>query len=564
MKRISRCSTIHLFAWLVIFGTAVAAFSPPENYDERRMQLLDETTNLTVPVYVAAFGIRPVYPTRFNLMLPPAGDNDDGHLCALPEIVSNGNREEWGFSIALYVKDGGHCSADKKARVALQIRKTVPAVKFLLIYETDTAHATAPATLFADNDSAPEAFDKIGVLYVRYEQAKSITAQMEARQAMSLTSPNLMDPGSINWSLQFRVEGTHSDDDFRGDNYRNRSSHPDIGLPPANSSEDFYWFRFVLFALLIIAPCFRVLYLWYVCGGRLLWRRNEQTGRIVGIQYIPPIPFWLAIGHGLPQPLASGRLGRVTTLTEAQFANLPEIKYRPAAVAAAAAPGVANDGDDEEPLNKDEADNHEDESKIATEEPDLVVESTPEEPEIRLHPLLEEDLEKQLSADVSVDSDLEKKEPAVDDDAESDSTVQDLNLVPLEDPTLAALGEKNDVVVALQLPSSSSSSAPIEVPQESATERDTATTTTCTACSICIDDFETGETLILLPRCKHAFHRDCIHPWLLERQGCCPLCKTSVLPDEQETDESCADEPPQQQDDATSNENASAQQQEQR
>jgi Ring finger domain len=52
---------------------------------------------------------------------------------------------------------------------------------------------------------------------------------------------------------------------------------------------------------------------------------------------------------------------------------------------------------------------------------------------------------------------------------------------------------------------------------------------TCTLCSICIDDFEAGEKLVLLPRCRHSFHRDCIHPWLTERQGCCPLCKTSVL-----------------------------------
>ena len=53
--------------------------------------------------------------------------------------------------------------------------------------------------------------------------------------------------------------------------------------------------------------------------------------------------------------------------------------------------------------------------------------------------------------------------------------------------------------------------------------------TTCTMCSICIEDFEDGERLRLLPRCKHAFHTDCILPWLKDRQGCCPLCKTIVL-----------------------------------
>jgi hypothetical protein len=60
--------------------------------------------------------------------------------------------------------------------------------------------------------------------------------------------------------------------------------------------------------------------------------------------------------------------------------------------------------------------------------------------------------------------------------------------------------------------------------------------TTCTMCSICIDEFEAGERLTLLPRCQHAFHRDCIMPWLMERQGCCPLCKKHVLHAEQQTD----------------------------
>jgi hypothetical protein len=60
--------------------------------------------------------------------------------------------------------------------------------------------------------------------------------------------------------------------------------------------------------------------------------------------------------------------------------------------------------------------------------------------------------------------------------------------------------------------------------------------TTCTMCSICIDEFEAGERLTLLPRCQHAFHGDCIKPWLLERQGCCPLCKSNVLNSGQDTD----------------------------
>merc|ERR1711865_1048188 len=54
------------------------------------------------------------------------------------------------------------------------------------------------------------------------------------------------------------------------------------------------------------------------------------------------------------------------------------------------------------------------------------------------------------------------------------------------------------------------------------------TTTTSSMCSICIDDFEEGEKLRLFPNCGHAFHTDCILPWLTQRQGCCPYCKTPV------------------------------------
>ena len=50
----------------------------------------------------------------------------------------------------------------------------------------------------------------------------------------------------------------------------------------------------------------------------------------------------------------------------------------------------------------------------------------------------------------------------------------------------------------------------------------------CTSCSICLDDFEEGDRLRLLP-CNHSFHTNCILPWLTERQDCCPLCKISVI-----------------------------------
>lgn len=48
-----------------------------------------------------------------------------------------------------------------------------------------------------------------------------------------------------------------------------------------------------------------------------------------------------------------------------------------------------------------------------------------------------------------------------------------------------------------------------------------------TMCSVCIDDFEEGEMLRVLP-CGHTYHTDCILPWLTTRAPNCPLCKDCI------------------------------------
>lgn len=51
------------------------------------------------------------------------------------------------------------------------------------------------------------------------------------------------------------------------------------------------------------------------------------------------------------------------------------------------------------------------------------------------------------------------------------------------------------------------------------------------SCTICISEFvpNTDDILISLPPCQHAFHKDCILPWLLKHRGYCPLCSEQVI-----------------------------------
>lgn len=46
-------------------------------------------------------------------------------------------------------------------------------------------------------------------------------------------------------------------------------------------------------------------------------------------------------------------------------------------------------------------------------------------------------------------------------------------------------------------------------------------------CAVCLSKFEDIEILRLLPKCKHAFHIDCIDHWL-EKHSSCPLCRHRV------------------------------------
>ncbi|XP_012075021.1 RING-H2 finger protein ATL52-like [Jatropha curcas] len=45
-------------------------------------------------------------------------------------------------------------------------------------------------------------------------------------------------------------------------------------------------------------------------------------------------------------------------------------------------------------------------------------------------------------------------------------------------------------------------------------------------CSVCLSDFNEGETIRVLPECLHSFHEACIDMWLSSHSNC-PLCRTN-------------------------------------
>ncbi|KAF1871319.1 hypothetical protein Lal_00020111 [Lupinus albus] len=50
-------------------------------------------------------------------------------------------------------------------------------------------------------------------------------------------------------------------------------------------------------------------------------------------------------------------------------------------------------------------------------------------------------------------------------------------------------------------------------------------------CAVCLNKFEPSEVLRLLPKCKHAFHVECVDTWL-EAHSTCPLCRYRVDPED--------------------------------
>ncbi|CAB9530932.1 region, transmembrane domain- and RING domain-containing protein 1 [Seminavis robusta] len=404
-----------------------------------------------------------------------------------PQVMARDN-----MNVALFVSYGG-CQPSQKARVAAALRQNFTrygTVTHLLIYNNnrnaesmDDLHTLMT---FVDDKE----FRDIGIIFVSTRSGVDIMEAIETEETRQrIASPFFFADGNELWyfpvsfrEIQFDkysgsggpLGGGSSGSGFNsdGDPYSGNNFDPQQ-YPPAQrnvhnpDTDDFYWFRLIVFSILVVSPCFRAAYLWYAGGARIRFRYNED-GRVVGLQYIPPMPYWFS-----PRP-EEPYVPTATRMTPEEVLALPEVVYEGS------------------PCSDDEEEEEEDDQPV------IVPTNTEPKTEISDAP-------------------------------DHNNSTTDLSESTTKTPT-AALSEIDNMT------SSETVSHAATTDEEQG--RSTFSGGMQSTCSICIDDFEQGEKLRMLPRCRHMFHTECILPWLTERQGCCPLCKVEVIeqePREQQT-----------------------------
>lgn len=88
-----------------------------------------------------------------------------------------------------------------------------------------------------------------------------------------------------------------------------------------------------------------------------------------------------------------------------------------------------------------------------------------------------------------------------------------------------------------------SSSTSLAIPSRPPSPSPTLATMNPPSCPICLELFETGDTLRTL-RCGHELHTACVDPWLLGRSGRCPVCRADNRnPQRVEADRAAAEQP---------------------
>lgn len=426
--------------------------------------------------------------------------------------------------VALLVRRG-KCSFVTKAQNAQKLNLiynnifSAKRIKYLIVYNHDSRPHKKDTLLYMHSERPADDIN-VGLLFVSYATGSYLLAQLFTA-AYKLEELGVSAPMSRYIDIGY-------DTDFTFPVYLN-GKIPYLERTETSNAGDLNFYdalRSILISLLIVVPLCRTLFLWFKGGGRIKWRRDPETNRINGIIIVRPRSRWLcdyqrrALWNPAgEEPNTDGRESERDTqrkLTKEQVLALPEIEFKgekeytkeeniihtETASTSTTSSSPSNDGINNLRcfMNKDELDFNDNTEKSSNDEnkpakASVVPSSTDKDSE-------------QMSSNkkdtpMSVDEMSQKQQ---------DSFKPCVACDPIEEkPCVGNQESKNDIYKI-------SSSANV--------------------CSICIEDFEIGEKLRLLPLCGHVFHTECITPWLTERSGSCPLCKQLVLEDDKNDDDS--------------------------
>ncbi|URD84576.1 RING-H2 finger protein ATL3F [Musa troglodytarum] len=88
---------------------------------------------------------------------------------------------------------------------------------------------------------------------------------------------------------------------------------------------------------------------------------------------------------------------------------------------------------------------------------------------------------------------------------------------PAHPTTVPNLATKTDVLEVIPVIVYSDGRSPAEVDEKE-------------SCAICLDNFEAGGEVGMMPRCSHMFHPACLKKWWLYADcKTCPLCRAAVI-----------------------------------
>ncbi len=272
-----RCRCDFLFAVIIASASVCLAEKPGG-----RFLVEKNKTENSYQVLMATFGDQLQNETAFNVMLPP----DDRHLCNFPNLTAINSTEEElqeridsiSHPIALLVPRSSPCSNQQRANVLLEMQKQISSMlKMLIVYEEEPRYMGYFLLLKPDEEPVPEELSGISLTYLPFLELREFARRME--DFASGESVFFLHPGNEQWSFihsivgEWEPVGVDSDDrNARSDDYYGQ--------------DDYDWIRYTLFSLLLVSPCIRAVYLFYAGGGRLHFRRND-SGRVVGVQYIP-------------------------------------------------------------------------------------------------------------------------------------------------------------------------------------------------------------------------------------------------------------------------------------